>query len=184
VDDHTDFFNKSVEYCNVVPLDDKNGNMLPPGMSFFRVKESVASMENVLVDMYVLVYQVYNPSGLKNITAQLTGDKSGLILSVPDPDEFVHEERHQIASSLAVRLGDDQLKEGYVSTITSASSKAAGHLVIEGSNTNLAVKKLHCIFPPGEKGNNDYFNEGESTLLSASYSKLINAHHLFLRSEQ
>lgn len=92
---------------------------------------------NVLVDIYVLVYQVYNPSGLQNITAQLTPDKYGLILSFHDPDEFVNKEHHQIVSLLAVRLCDEQLKEGYVSTITSASSKAGGHRVIEGSNTTL-----------------------------------------------
>lgn len=153
-------------------------------MTFIRLKATVVSTHNVLSDMYVLIYQVHNPSSPRNITAELTSDKRGLYLSVPDPDEFVHEERHQIASSLAIRLCDDQLKEGYVSSITSASSKAAGHRVIAGINTDLAVKKLHCIFPHGEKGNNDFFNEGESAFSSASYSKLINAHHLFLRSEQ
>ena len=90
---------------------------------------------NVLVDIYVLVYQVYNPSGLRNITAQLTPAKYSLILSFHDPDEFVNKEHHQIASLLALRLCDEQLKEGYV-------SRAGGHRVIEGSNTNLVVKKL------------------------------------------
>ena len=173
---------------------------MPPGFTFFRVQQSQVKASNMRVDKFVLLLQVSNPNALKRTSAHLSDDKRLVIISMANPDKFVHNHRKAIASQLAKTLAyasslaataaattaavapETQIEENYISSMSASYSSAVEHLTVENSDINLAMRKLYCVLPPGVMGSNEYFNhDGELVvcclhLLSRPHQHA--AHHL------
>jgi hypothetical protein len=111
---HLELFNRALELSNVVALSDTKPHTLPPGFTFFRVQQSQVKASNMRVDKFILLLQVSNPDALERTSARLSDDKRLVIISMADPDKFVHNHRKAIASQLARTL-----------TWTSAAAEAA-----------------------------------------------------------
>jgi hypothetical protein len=152
---------------------------LPPGLTFFRVQQSKVKASNMQVDKYVLLLQVSNPDALERTSARLSDDKCLVIITMADPDKFVHNHRAVIASQLAKTLTwtssslslllssepEIQIEENNISSMSTSYSNAVKNLTVENSDINLAMKKLYCVLPPGVLGFNEYFNhDGESVV--------------------
>ncbi len=131
------------------------------------------------VDKYVLLLQVSNPDALERTSARLSDDKCLVIITMADPDKFVHNHRAVIASQLAKTLTwtssslslllssepEIQIEENNISSMSTSYSNAVKNLTVENSDINLAMKKLYCVLPPGVLGFNEYFNhDGESVV--------------------
>jgi hypothetical protein len=94
------------------------------------------------VDMYVLLLQVSNPDALERTSARLSDDKRLVIISMADPDKFVHNHRKAIASQLARTLTwtsvaeaaavapEIQVAENYISSMSASYSSAVDHRTV------------------------------------------------------
>ncbi len=94
-------FRQEMQWSNIISLDENKPHLLPSGVTFFRVNKSHVGKWNVLVDKYILCIQVYNPDSLTTITARLSDDKKVIIVTMLDPDKFVHKQRNELALRLA-----------------------------------------------------------------------------------
>ena len=126
------------------------------------------------VDKYVLLLQVSNPDALERTSARLSDDKRLVIISMADPDKFVHNHRKAVASQFARTLTwtsaaaeaaamapEIQVAENYISSMSASYSSAVDYLTVD-SDINLAMRKVYCVLPPGVLGSNEYFNhDGE-----------------------
>ncbi len=173
---HLEVFTRALELSNIIALNDSMPHTLPPGLTFFRVQQSKVKASNMQVDKYVLLLQLSNPDALERTSACLSDDKHLVIITMADPDKFVHNHHAAIASQLAKTLTwtssslskeepEVQIEENYISSMSSSYSNAVEHLTVENSDTSLAMKKLYCVLPPGVLGSNEYFNhDGESSV--------------------
>jgi hypothetical protein len=101
---HLEVFTRALKLYNVIALSDSKPHTLPPGLTFFRVQQSKVKASNMRVDKYVLLLQVSNPDTLERTSACLSDDKRLVIITVADPDKFVHNHCAVIASQLAKTL--------------------------------------------------------------------------------
>jgi len=136
----------------------------PLGMSFFRVNDSIVEGKNLRVDKFVLSVQVFSPGALDITSARLSDDKLVVILTVAGPDKFVQDARLEIAYQMAASIHPArQIKEPvpvyHLASMTAAYSKADEYQSVEDSDTNLSMKLIYCVLPPGVRGSNSYFNE-------------------------
>jgi hypothetical protein len=187
---HLELFNRALELSNVVALSDTKPHTLPPGFTFFRVQQSQVKASNMRVDKFILLLQVSNPDALERTSARLSDDKRLVIISMADPDKFVHNHRKAIASQLAKTLTytsssssaaaapEIQVEENYISSMSASYSSAVDHLTVENSDINLAMRKLYCVLPPGVVGSNEYFNHDGELVVCLHLSRPQHAHHL------
>jgi hypothetical protein len=101
-----------MQWSNIVSLDENKPHLLPSGMTFFRVNESHVGKWNVLVNKFVLFIQVYNPDSLTMITACLSDNNKVIIVAMPGPDKFVHEQHNELALRLAAAVADGCIPRG------------------------------------------------------------------------
>jgi hypothetical protein len=104
---HDKVFSQAMKWSNVVVLDEAKPHTLPSGMTFFRVNESLVGKGNLQVDKYMLAIQVFNPDSLATVTARLSNDKRVVIVTMPDPDKFIHKNRTNVAHQLAMAVTGD-----------------------------------------------------------------------------
>jgi len=166
---HKLLFRRAADLSNVVALDDMNPHTLPLGMSFFRVNDSIVEGKNLRVDKFVLNVQVFSPGALDITSARLSDDKLVVILTVAGPDKFVQDARLEIAYQMAAsihpaRQMEEPVSVNYLASMTAAYSKADEYQSVEDSDTNLSMKLIYCVLPPGVRGSNSYFNEGRINL--------------------
>ncbi len=153
-------------WSNVVALDESKPHTLPSGVTFFRVNESLVGRGNIQADKFILAIQVFNPDSLEAVNARLSDDRRVVIVTIPDPDKFVHENRQSVAHqlSLAVTGGavsEDRVRQNYLSSLSKGYSQADEHYADTEIDIDIPMKKVFCILPPGIKGSNAYFNDGE-----------------------
>ena len=166
---HKVLFDKAAEFSNIVALDDKKPQDLPLGLTFFKVNGSLVDKKNIRVDKYVLAVQCFSPDALDTTSARLSDDRHAIILTVAAPDKFVQDARLDIAHQIATCLDPNRALEkevqlNYVASMTAAYGKADKLLPVEDSDTDIAMKEILCILPPGVQGSNAYFNDGRINL--------------------
>ena len=166
---HKVLFDKAAEFSNIVALDDKKPQDLPLGLTFFKVNGSLVDKNNIRVDKYVLSVQCFSPDALDITSARLSDDCHAVILTVAAPDKFVQDARLDIAHQIATCLDPNRALEkevelNYVASMTAAYGKADKLLPVEDSDTDIAMKEILCILPPGVQGSNAYFNDGRINL--------------------
>jgi hypothetical protein len=166
---HKVLFDKAAEFSNIVALDKKKPQDLPLGLTFFKVNGSLVDKNNIRVDKYVLSVQCFSPDALDITSARLSNDRHAVILTVAAPDKFVQDARldiaHQIASCFDPnRALEKEVELNYVASTTAAYGKADKLLPVEDSDTDIAMKEILCILPPGVQGSNAYFNDGRINL--------------------
>ncbi len=161
---HKLLFSRAADLSNVVALDNVKPHTLPLGMSFFRVNDSIVEGENLRADTFVLSVQVFSPGALDITSDRLADDQLVVILTVAAPDKFVQDAQLEIAYQMAASIHPDhQIEEPvsvhYLVSMTAAYSKADEYQSVEDSDTNLAMKLIYCVVPPGVQGSHAYFNE-------------------------
>jgi len=166
---HKVLFDKAAEFSNIVALDEKKPQDLPLGLTFFKVNGSLVDKKNIRVDKYVLAVQCFSPDALDITSARLSNDCHAVILTVAAPDKFVQDARLDIAHQIATCLDPNRALEkevelNYVASMTAAYGKADKLLPVEDSDTDIAMKEILCILPPGVQGSNAYFNDGRINL--------------------
>ena len=166
---HKVLFDKAAEFSNIVALDDKKPQDLPLGLTFFKVNGSLVDTKNIRVDKYVLSVQCFSPDALDITSARLSDDRHAVILTVAAPDKFIQDARLDIAHQIATCLDPNRALEkevelNYVASMTAAYGKADKLLPVEDSDTDIAMKEILCILPPGIQGSNAYFNDGRINL--------------------
>jgi hypothetical protein len=166
---HKVLFDKAAEFSNIVALDDKKPQDLPLGLTFFKVNGSLVDKKNIRVDKYVLSVQCFSPDALDITSARLSDDRHVVILTVAAPDKFVQDACLDIAHQIATCLDPNHALEKeveliYVASMTAAYGKADKLLPVEDSDTDIAMKVILCILPPGVQGSNAYFNDGRINL--------------------
>jgi hypothetical protein len=166
---HKVLFDKAAEFSNIVALDNKKPQDLPLGLTFFKVNGSLVDKKNIQVDKYVLAVQCFSPDALDITSARLSNDRHAVILTVAAPDKFVQDARLDIAHQIATCLDPNRALEkevelNYVASMTAAYGKADKLLPVEDSDTDIAMKEILCILPPGVQGSNAYFNDGRINL--------------------
>jgi hypothetical protein len=167
---HKVLFNKAAEFSYIVALDDKKPQELPLGLTFFKVNGSLVDKKNIRVDKYVLSVHCFSPDALDITSACLSANQHVVILTVAAPDKFVQDARLDIAHQIAACLDpncalEKEVELNYIASMTDAYGKADKlHVAIEDCDTDIAMKKIYCILPPGGRGSNAYFNGGRINL--------------------
>jgi hypothetical protein len=166
---HKVLFDKAAEFSNIFALDNKKPQDLPLGLTFFKVKGSLVDKKDNRVNQYVLSVHCFSPDTLDITSARLSDDRHAVILTVAAPDKFVQDARLDIAHQIATCLDPNHALEkevelNYVASMTAAYSKADKLLPVEDSDTDIAMKEILCILPPGVQGSNAYFNDGRINL--------------------
>jgi hypothetical protein len=129
---HAKVFSQAIKWSNVVALDDAKPHTLPSGMTFFRMNKSLVGKGNLQVDKYILAIQVFNLDSLATITAHLSDDKRVVIVTMPNPDKFIHENCTNVAHQLAMAVTgnargaslEERVRQNYLSSLTTGSSQA------------------------------------------------------------
>jgi hypothetical protein len=106
----------------------------------------------------------FSPDALEITSARLSDDQLVVIHTVATPDKLVQDVCLEIAYQMATSIHPDwQVKEPvsvhYLASMTGAYSKADEYQTVKDSDTNLAMKLIYCVLPPGVRGSNAYFNE-------------------------
>ena len=107
-----------------------------------------------------------------------------------DPDQFGHNHCNDIARQLAKAITPDdeepkiQVKENFVSHISTAYFKATERLRVEDIDIDLAMKKMYCVLPPDIRGSNEFFNDGDGeSAFCLHLSQPHHAHFLYFRNK-
>ncbi len=181
-----------MKWSNVIALDEAKPHTSPSGMTFFRVNKSLVGKGNLQVDKYILAIQVFNPDSLTTVTACLSDDKRVVIVTMPDPDKFIHKNRTNVVHQLAMAVTcnargaslEQCVRQNYLSSQTTGSSQADEHQADADIGVDIPMKKVSCILPPGIEGSNAYFNDGELDFYCLDLSKMQNAHHICFRFQR
>jgi hypothetical protein len=64
---------------------------------------------------------------------------------------------------------EKEVELNYVAYMTAAYGKADKLLPVEDSDTDIAMKEILCILPPGVQGSNAYFNDGRIIVVRDDY---------------
>ncbi len=189
---HDKVFSQAMKWSNVVALDEAKPHTLPSGTTFFRVNESLVGNGNLQVDKFILAIQVFNPDLLATVTSRLSDDKRVVIVTMPNPDKFIHENRTNVAHQLAMAVTgnargvslEECVKQNYLSFLTIGSSQADEHQADAGIDIDIPMKKVFYILPPGIEGLNAYFNDGELDFYCLDLSKMQHALHICFRFQR
>jgi hypothetical protein len=111
---------------------------------------------------------------------------------MPNPDKVIQKKRTNVAHQLAMAVTGnargaslkERVRQNYLSFLNSGSSQADEHQADADIDINIPMKKVFCILPPGIKGLNAYFNDGELDVYCLDLSKIKNAHHICFRFQQ
>ena len=113
-------------------------------------------------------------------------------MSMPDPVKFVHKNHknmvHQLSMAVTGSAGaavpEECVGQNYLSSLSKGYSQADEHQADAYTDIDIPMKKVCCILPPGIKGSNAYFNDGELDFYCLDLSKMQNAHHICFRFQQ
>ncbi len=98
---HSEYHGLANKFNNVVALNHEKPHTLPAGVFFFKVDGSKVQGKKSTADKFILFIQVPNPDCLETMSAHLTKDLQGVVVTKTDPDKFVHEHRGGIGNAIS-----------------------------------------------------------------------------------
>jgi hypothetical protein len=105
---HSEYHGLAMKFNNVVALDHKKPCTLPAGVFFFKVDGSKVQDRKSTANKFMLSIQVPNPDCLQTTLARLTKDLRGVVVTVADPEKFVHEHHDGIRNAIGESVNKKQ----------------------------------------------------------------------------
>jgi hypothetical protein len=93
---HSEYHGLAMKFNNVVALNHEKPHTLSAGVFFFKVDGSKVKDKKSNANKFILSIQVPIPDCLETMLACLTKNLQGVVLTVADPNKFVHKHHDDI----------------------------------------------------------------------------------------